>query len=375
MTAVNRRGRKRPLVILAVILVVILAAVAAIFLLRSRNASSNEWSKDFRRVTVESIAYQESAEISGNLEPLEARDLAFSASGKVVEVPVREGDIVAKGALVARQDNQSALYELALIESSLEKMRYSAPARDIEHMELERNIKAQAVSDRELRSPISGRLSAVEVQAGDFVAAGRKVARVVNVSSLKAKVQIDELDAPRVKIGLPVRFYFDALPELQVTGRVSSLSVEGRITPEGLAVLDGEVRIDRPPAALLAGFSFTGDILLGEEQTVLVLPKEALMKEKDKTFVYLLSESRVDRREVEASALDEERIRIRSGLAKGDEVLVPLSPVSTEQSRAQITTTGLLQTLRGRIRLPFLGGGSPSEGASEDESRPAPGGQ
>jgi multidrug efflux pump subunit AcrA (membrane-fusion protein) len=362
-------------VVLAVILAVILAAAASIFLLRSGNTSSNEWSKDYRRVAVESIPYQESVEISGNLEPLEARDLAFPVSGKVVEVPVREGDTVAKDELVARQDNQSALYDLALIESNLEKMRYSAPARDIQNMELERNIKAQAVRDRELRSPMSGRLSAVEVQAGDFVSAGKKVARVVNLSSLKAKVQIDELDAPRVKLGLPVRFYFDALPELKVTGRVSALSIEGRITSEGLAVLDGEVRIDRPPAVLLVGLSFTGEILLGDEQKVLVLPKEALVKDKDKTFVYLLSESSVIRRAVVASVLDEERIRIRSGLAEREEVLVPLNPASGAQPKAMLTTTGLIQTLRGRIRLPVLGGGSSSGGAPENGSGPAQGGQ
>jgi len=372
MTAARRRSRKRTFLTLAVILAVILAA-AGIFLLRSRNNAATELSKDFKRVAVVSIVYQESVEISGNLEPLEARDLAFPVSGKVVEVPVREGDTVAKGELVARQDNQIALYELDLSESNLEKMRYSAPERDIEHMELERNIKAQAVRDCELRSPISGRLSAVDVHPGDYVTAGRKIARVVNISSLKAKVQIDELDAPKVKLGLPVRFYFDALPALQVTGRVSSLSTEGRITPEGLAVLDGEVRIDRPPAELLAGLSFTGEIILGEEQNVLVLPKESLLKDKEKTFVYLLSGTKVVRRNVEASVLDEERIRIQSGLAEKDEVLVPLNPVSGAQSSTQLTATGLIQTFKERMRLPF-GGRIPS-GNPKNGGLPAQGGK
>ncbi len=122
MTAARRRNPKRTFLTLAVILVVILA-VAGVFLLRSRNNAAKELRKDFKRVAVESVVYQESVEISGNLEPLEARDLAFPVSGKVVEVPVREGDTMAKGELVARQDNQIALYELDLSESNLEKMR------------------------------------------------------------------------------------------------------------------------------------------------------------------------------------------------------------------------------------------------------------
>ena len=223
VSAVRKPGRRWPLIALAAVL----AAAVVFFLLRSCGSSGEDWRESFRPVTVESIAYQDSVEISGNLEPLQARDLAFPVSGKVMEVPVQAGDTVAQGALLARLDDQAALYELSLIEGTLEQKRYSAPPRELKNLELERDIKAQAVRDRELRAPFSGPVTAVEVQPGDFTAAGRKVVRMADLSSLKAKVQIDELDAPRVKPGLPVRFYFDALPDLEVDGR-RGLPVGGR---------------------------------------------------------------------------------------------------------------------------------------------------
>jgi multidrug efflux pump subunit AcrA (membrane-fusion protein) len=347
----------------------VLAAAAAFFLLRSCGSSGSDWRESFQQVTVEAVSYQDSVEISGNLEPLRARDLSFPVSGKVTQVLVQAGEKTAEDSLLARLDNQLALYELSLAEGALEQKRYSAPARELKNLELERSINAQAVRDRELRAPFSGVVTAVEVEPGDFTAAGRKVLRIADLSSLKAKVQIDELDAPRVKPGLPVRFYFDALPELEVTGRVASLSAEGRITPDGLAVLDGEVRIERPPPGLLSGYSFTGEILIGQEQQVLVVPKAALMREGEQTFVYMASAGGLKKREVAASVLGEESIRILSGLEAGEVVLIPLERILGQRPGAKITTTSVLQDLKQRIRLPSFGGQPAGNDAPANGSR------
>jgi multidrug efflux pump subunit AcrA (membrane-fusion protein) len=365
MSAPKKRARRWSLAGAAVVL----AAAAAFFLLRSCGSSGSDWRESFRPVTVEAVRYQDSVEISGNLEPLRARDLAFPVPGKVVQVQVQAGERVAKDALLARLDNQVALYELSLIEGTLEQKRYSAPARELKNLELERDIKAQAVRDRELRAPFSGLVTMVEVEPGEFTSAGRKVLRIADLSSLKAKVQIDELDAPRVKPGLPVRFYFDALPELEVTGRVASLSEEGRITPDGLAVLDGEVLIERPPARLLSGYSFTGEILIGQEQQVLVVPRAALMREGEQTFVYMASAGGLKKREVEASVLGEESIRILSGLEAGEVVLVPLERILGQRPGAKITTSSVLQDLKRRIRLPSFGGQPSGNDTSANGSR------
>lgn len=348
-------------------LAVILAAAVVFFLLRSRSASRADWQESFREVAVESILHQDSVEISGNLEPLRARDLAFPVSGKVVEVTVQAGGKVAQGALVARLDAQAARYELSLSEGTLEQKRYSASPRELNNLQLERDLKAQAVRDRELRAPFTGTITEVEILPGDFAAAGRKVVRLADLSALKAKVQIDELDAPRVNPGLPVRFAFDALPALEVQGRVSSLSVEGRITSDGLAVLDGEVVIDRPPPGLLSGYSFTGEILLGEEQKLLVLPRAALWKEGGRTFVYLAGNDGLARQEVTAAVLGEELLRILSGLSAGDRVLVPLD--DGKQQGVRLTATGLLKTMKGRIRLPNPSGGAEQSGPPENGNR------
>jgi len=354
---------KRRITWLLIVTVVIVVIVVLILLALSGRSAKSDWRGAYRSVQVESVAFQESVEVSGNIEPLKGRDLAFPVSGKVIEVMVSEGEQVTRGSLLARLDDRVARYELAAVQASLDQKRLAGSSRELRLLELERDIKAQALVDRELRSPLDGRMSLMEIQVGDYVAAGRTVARVVDISSLKARVQIDELDAPAVSVGQPVRFTFDALPDLQISGRVSALALEGRITSEGLTVVDGEVVIGSPPPELLVGYSFTGEILLGEEEPVLAVPEMAVIRKGDQTYVYLLPEGAKEPqvREVSARVLDAERIQIQSGLSEGDWILVPLVSQSGREPGASLTTQGLLKSLRSRARVPFLGGEQQSE--------------
>ena len=359
MTAKNKRRFRWPLIVVVAIVVALVVAL----LVLSRRSAQDDWRQSYRSALVEAIAFQDSVEVSGNIEPLAARDLAFPVAGKVIEVAASEGQSVSRGSLLARLDDRVARYELAAVQATLEQKRLDGSARELRLLELERDIKAQAVADHELRSPLDGRVSFLAVQAGDFVAEGRGVARVVDISSLKARVQIDELDAPAVKEGQPVRFTFDALPDLDISGRVSALELEGRITSEGLTVVDGEVMIANPPPELLVGYSFTGEILLGEEETVLAVPEMAVMRKGDQTYVYLLPEGDEEPvvRNVSAQVLDDERIQVVSGLAEGERILVPLVSQSGREPGATLTTQGLLKSLRRRARVPFLGGEQQSE--------------
>jgi membrane fusion protein (multidrug efflux system) len=332
-----------------------LAVTVTVVVLRIARRANEQWRDQYRTGIVELIVFAETVEITGNLMPIDARDLAFPITGRVISVPVEVGTFVARGSVVARLDDSKARYELATVETQLQQKRLSGSSREIQILELQREIAARAVQDHVLRSPIDGRISAIDIRVNDFVSAGMRIARVIDDSSFKARVQIDELDSPRVRVGQPVRFFFDALPELDVTGSVLSLAIEARITSNGLAVRDAEVLIKDPPDELLSGYSFTGQILLGQEEKVLAVPEKAVFNQGGETFVLLPSENGgvPEKRIVEARVLDRERIRILSGLSEGQKILVPLySGANTDK----LSTEGLLDTLKERSKIPLMSG-------------------
>ena len=334
------------------------AAVVIAMILRINRRANEQWRDQYRTAVVESIVFAETVEITGNIRPVDARDLSFPVSGRVTAVPVEIGSSLDRGSVVARLDDGKARLELTSVEAQLQQKKLSGASREIQILELQREIAAQAVRDHVLRSPIAGRTAEVDIRVGDYVAAGRRIARVIDDSSFKATVQIDELDSPRVHAGQPVRFFFDALPELEVSGSVLSLAIEARITSNGLAVRDGEVLIEKPPDELLSGYSFTGQILLGREETVLAVPEEAVFNQGGETFLLLPPENggAPERQMVEARVLDSDRIRILSGLSEGREILVPLFSGRSSDKPNKLSTEGLLDALKERARIPLLSG-------------------
>ena len=211
---------------------ILLASIVAgvVVVMRVARRSNEQWRDQYRTAVVELIVFAETVEITGNLRPIDARDLSFPVAGSVTAVPVETGSSVAAGSVISRLDDSKARYELVTVETQLQQKRLSGASRETQILELEREIAAQAVRDHVLRSPIDGRVSEIDIRVNDYVATGRRIARVIDDSAFKADVQIDELDSPRLRVGQPVRFFFDALPELEVTGSVLSLAIEARIT-------------------------------------------------------------------------------------------------------------------------------------------------
>ena len=351
----NRRKKRWIGWLVFALFLLALAATATLVVVRIARRANEQWRDQYRTAVVESIVFAETVEITGNLRPIDARDLSFPIAGRVTAMPVEVGSPVARGSVVARMDDSKVGYELATIEAQLQQKKLSGASRETQILELEREIAAQAVQDHVLRSPIDGRVSAVDIRVNDYTAAGRRIARIIDDSSFKANIQIDELDSPRVRVGQPVRFFFDALPELEVTGKVFSLAIEARITSNGLTVHDGEVLIEDPPAELLSGYSFTGQILLGQEEKVLAVPEEAVFNQGGETFLLLPPENGgvPEKQIVEARVLDSDRIRILSGLSEGREILVPLYSGGNTK---KLSTKGLLRTLNQRSKIPLLRG-------------------
>ena len=350
----KKRRKKRWIgwLVFAVVLVALVVTVTVVVVRIARSANG-QWRDQYRTGAVELIVFSDTVEITGNLMPIDARDLSFPIAGRLTAAPEEIGASVARGGVVARLDDSKARYELATVDTQLQQKRLSGSSRETRILELQREIAAQAVEDHVLRSPIDGHVSSVDVRVNDFVSAGRRIARVIDDSSFKARVQIDELDSPRVREGQPVRFVFDALPELEVTGSVLSLAIEGRITSNGLAVRDAEVLIEDPPAQLLSGYSFTGQILLGREERILAVPEEAVFNQGGETFVLLPPENggSPEKQIVEARVLDSDRIGILSGLSEGQKILVPLFSGGGPN---KLSTEGLLDTLKDRARIPLI---------------------
>ena len=69
-------------------------------------------------------------------------------------------------------------------------------------------------------------------QEGDTVRTSFRVAQIADTSELAIRVWISSIDRPRISAGVPVKVTLDALPGLELEGRLESISDSGAKRPE-----------------------------------------------------------------------------------------------------------------------------------------------
>jgi RND family efflux transporter MFP subunit len=212
------------------------------------------------------------------------------------------------------------LSQFADAQAELELLQYSLA-------EAEENLAAAGIY-----AAVSGTVSAVNIAAGDQVTAGTDAVRIVDVSQLKAVVEIDEIDMADIAVGQTAYLEFDAVSKRAVTARVSSIPVEGRYTAQGIGVVDVELTIESPPPALKPGFTFAGAVQVSDEGTILAVNREALITLPEGSALLVVQEDGSTLPvPVQTEYLSDGMVRIVSGeVEAGDTVIGPAGEAKAE---------------------------------------------
>ena len=99
---------------------------------------------------------------------------------------------------------------------------------------------------------------------------------IVDVSKLKATVQIDEIDMGKVALGQKAYLTFDSLPGETVEAVVTYIPMLATYTTQGIGVVDVELTIENPPKQLKPGYSFEGTIQVEGDVQMLLIPQAAI---------------------------------------------------------------------------------------------------
>jgi HlyD family secretion protein len=79
-----------------------------------------------------------------------------------------------------------------------------------------------------LVAPFSGTVASVDIDPGEFAAPGATVVRLADTSNWQIETtDLTELNVANVREGMPVTLTFDAVPELQLSGKVTKIKPYG----------------------------------------------------------------------------------------------------------------------------------------------------
>lgn len=230
---------------------------------------------------------------------------------------------------VLEQDRAQNLFDRGAIPKqrldAAETARRSAAAqRDLTRANLAQAEAAlrrarEVQRDATLTSPIDGVVVERHYDAGSLVGPGDDpVVVVADLRVMKLEAGVSELEAGRLRVGMPARVEAQARPGDIFQGRVAAIAPEVDARNRHFQI---EVRIANPGAQLLSGMYGSAQIPLERADQVVAVPRDALIT-RDGTRVAIRVEGDTVRAVPVTEGLsDGTLVQIASGLQAGDTIL------------------------------------------------------
>ena len=327
-------SRRTKVGLLVAILVLGVAGVVAFRINRSKNAGTEvRLEQVSRRDLVSAVT------ASGKIEAKTSVDISADITGRIIDIAVREGDMVKRGQFLLQIDPaqyQAAVARAQGVVSSMEAMLLQTRAsrdqaqrawnRAKQLRELGENLIAPETAEQaqtalevaeanfqssraqleqaraglqeakdnlsktRLTAPIAGRVVRLAVEEGEVAVPGtfsRETGLLMTIADLSvilAKVQVDETDVIRLKARDSVEVNIDAYPDTTFSGEVTKISHSAKLTATQTASgsndravdFDVEITLKSPPEDIRPDLSCTARIVTDTRNNALSIPIIAL---------------------------------------------------------------------------------------------------
>jgi HlyD family secretion protein len=147
---------------------------------------------------------------------------------------------------------------------------------------------------------------------------------LIDESCLYIKAPMDEVDAPKIKAGLPVRIKMDAFPKRDFPGTVRRVAPYVTAVEKQARTVDVEVDFAKPEAidGLLVGYSADVEIVLTVKDDVLRVPTAAI--QEGGRLLVLPDDGVLAERRIKTGIANWEYTEVLEGLQAGDKIVTSL---------------------------------------------------
>jgi HlyD family secretion protein len=280
------------------------------------------------------IAKREAQERAARAHDDSELSLAESAIGRA-QLEMGKNELLPK---INVEKNKLALEQaeatLKQLKATYDLKRRAAEA-DIRILKIRRdrsaNAERQAASNADrmsIHAPIGGMAvvkttwkgnNMADIQEGEEVRAGVPIVDIVNPNAMRVRARVNQADVNELRVGQTVRVGLDAYPALSFDGRVAQISPLG-VT----SVLSAKVRtfivlvdVNGSHPNLMPDLSASLDVTLARTEAAIVVPRDALHQNGDRTMVRVQRGSGFEDRAVTIAALSAHEAMIGSGLDEG----------------------------------------------------------
>lgn len=309
--------------------------------------------------TVRHAPLAASLDFSGTLAPVRQMLLNARVAGEITDVPVREGEAVAEGAVLVRQDSRDMRARLAQAEAAVQSARAEYEnAREqvgkyrqlttqnffarndlnkattqaaVYESQLKANEAQVAVARKELenallRSPFSGIVAERMVEPGQLVMPNTPLLRIVDLRELELAIQLPASEIARVRKGQKVTFRAEAFGAQDFTGTIVRLNPMAKASNRKITVY---AQVRNADMRLRGGLFVHGSVEDSNAVAGLVIPVAAVQSRDGRPGVMVVRKQRLAWQPVTLGKRDEHsgNVLVTAGLAEGETVLATRVPL------------------------------------------------
>ncbi len=345
-----------------------MGSLFAILLAPLAVAQPAEFPATVRFTEARSKSISQRVELPGTLASARMSRVASEISGAVVEFPVREGDRVSEGQLLAKLRIEQRELQLRASQAGLEEDRtrlklaelqfrrtrelfdknvlsrqeldnaqyeYEALAKRIDRVEAEIARLRDDVARAEIRAPFAGVVVAEHTQVGEWLEEGGEVVELLAVDRLEVVVPVPERHFGNLNRRVSAQIRFGSLPDLRIEAPITTLVPQADPQARTFPV---KIAIPKPDRRLGVGMVCQVTLALGTSYEATMIPKDALVREGPEEVVYVVTEdNRAGRVPVTSGAAVGQWIEVQGPvkpgqrvIARGNERLQPGQPLQAQ---------------------------------------------
>jgi membrane fusion protein, multidrug efflux system len=276
-------------------------------------------------------------EAIGNALANESTEITSRTVNTVTAIHFTEGQLVKKGAVLVEFDSVQARSELAGAEAAfaesaaqLKRSRELLKTNVLSQSQIDtleatnksneaKVIAARAkVDDTIIRAPFAGHIGFRRISVGSLVSPGTVISTLDDTSVVKLDFAVPQAYMFAVQPGLKITAQIAGVPNQFFPGKVSTL--DSRVDPVTRAII---VRAELPnEKGLLKPGMFMTAKISAPASSALLVPEGAIVPEQGKSFVFVVKDGIVSKREVITGRRKPGSVQVTDGLHDGERVVV-----------------------------------------------------
>lgn len=335
---------------------------------------SNEKTSEEKAISV-TVARVEPRDLSldvvytGTLEGEKQAKIFASIPEAVVGLPVKEGNRVKKGEAVIVLDKSGAASQY-----NQAKAVY-LEAKD-NYNKMENLYKGGAISEQayigsrtafevaganfesarqrvELTSPITGILTDLSVNIGEYVQPGLPLATVAQTRSMRLVIFVESQNVAFIKKGQKADIFVE-LSGSNDSGLSGVIREVSRSADPETRLFRAEIQIENPEGALKPGMFARARITTANLKSVLAVPRESVFSTDGIYKVFTVEDSKAVEKSVGIAEMTEEFFIIKSGLKENEKVIVLGRNLVEDGSR--VTVSNIENNVKGEQSFDSVSG-------------------